>query len=191
MSRTKTEQVAQNGTELSDEQIEEVVKKKQKRPKRSEQLQVHTEPGDNTKYLSHSLHMWDWTRPDMTDNNAVSERIQQYFQLCADDDMKPSVEGIAVAFSTDRKQMWRWANGVECGNIPEDVSHTIKKAYTILNLQMTDYMQNNRVNPVAGIFLMKNNMGYEDKTETIVVPGSPIGDQKAQKELEEYVIDAE
>lgn len=165
-----------------DDAVKEVVK--QKRPKRSEQMQVHTEPGDNTKYLTHSLHMWDWQKPDMTDNAAVSERIQQYFQLCADDDMKPSVEGMAVAFGTDRKTLWRWANGV-VKSIPEEVSHTIKKAYAILNLQMADYMQNGKINPVAGIFLMKNNMAYSDTTEVVLTPNSPLGETVPAEQLAE------
>ena len=35
---------------------------------------------------------------------------------------------------------------------------------------MNDYMQNGKINPVSGIFLMKNNLGYTDKQEVIVTP---------------------
>jgi len=31
-------------------------------------------------------------------------------------------------------------------------------------------MQNGKVNPVSGIFLMKNNFGYQDKTEIAIEP---------------------
>ena len=56
-----------------------------------------------------------------------------------------------------------------------------------------DYMQNGKINPVSGIFLMKNNMGYEDKTEMVVTPNQPLGDQKQPEQLEEYLntIDSE
>ena len=33
-----------------------------------------------------------------------------------------------------------------------------------------NYMQNGKVNPVAGIFLGKNNYGYQDTTEYVLTP---------------------
>ena len=41
--------------------------------------------------------------------------------------------------------------------------------------------------------MMKNNMGYEDKTEMVVTPNNPLGQQAEQGKLEEYmnVVDAE
>ena len=33
-----------------------------------------------------------------------------------------------------------------------------------------NYMQNGKINPVSGIFLGKNNYGYQDKTEYVVTP---------------------
>ena len=162
---------------------------KQRRPNKSEALRVHAAPGENSKYLTHSLHMWDWERPDMADPAAVKERIQKYFQLCANDDMKPSVEGLAVAFCVDRRSVIRWANGEVRGVPPESVAE-LKRAYTVLNLQMADYMQDGRIHPVSGIFLMKNNMGYTDQTEVVLTPNNPVGDATDQAQLEaDYIID--
>ena len=69
-----------------------------KRPDKSRDMSVQTEPGDNRKYLEHSLKMWDWPSVDMKEPEQVKERIGMYFKLCADDDMKPSVAGLALAF---------------------------------------------------------------------------------------------
>ena len=33
-----------------------------------------------------------------------------------------------------------------------------------------NYSQNGKINPVMGIFLGKNNYGYQDKTEYVVTP---------------------
>ena len=41
---------------------DEIVKKRT-RPDRKEAMSVHTEPGDNRKYLQHSMVMLDW--PDV------------------------------------------------------------------------------------------------------------------------------
>ena len=73
-----------------------------KRPDSTAQLQ----PGDNRKYLTHDLRMWDWPDVDMKKPEQVKERIGQYFQICAEDDMKPSVAGMALAFGIDRKTLW-------------------------------------------------------------------------------------
>ena len=66
----------------------------------------------------------------------------------------------------------------------------IKKAYQILNMQMENYMQNGKINPVAGIFLMKNNMDYQDKSEVVLTPNNPLGDQRTPEELQQQYIEA-
>jgi hypothetical protein len=35
-----------------------------------------------------------------------------------------------------------------------------------------DYMMNGKINPVSGIFLGKNNFGYQDKQEYVVTPNT-------------------
>lgn len=160
------------------------------RPGRSELCSVQTDPGDNRKYLEHSLKMWEWPSVDTNEPEQVEERILQYFQLCAEDDMKPSVAGLAMAFGVHRKTIWAWATGVDSKTLPTLSRDLIKKAYQILNMQMENYMQNGKINPVAGIFLMKNNMDYQDKSEVVLTPNSPLGDQKTPEELQQQYIEA-
>lgn len=163
-----------NDQPIDNDTLTDIVK--HRRPKRSENLQVHTDPGDNTKYISNAMLMWDWERPDMSSVDAVQKRIEDYFNLCAANDNKPSVAGMAFAFGIDRKTLWKWVNGIDSQFISEPVRDTIKKAYKVLNILMEDYMQNGKINPVSGIFLMKNNMGYADQTEIVVTPNNPLGD---------------
>lgn len=165
-------------------------KPKQKRPRKSEQMSVHADAGDNTKYLANALSMWDWQKPDMTDPVAVGDRIKEYFQLCINDDMKPSVEGLAFAFSVSRRTLWAWANNVDSPRMPEEVRSLIKRAYEVLTVQMANYMQNGKINPVAGIFLMKNNMDYEDKKEITLAPANPLGDETPPEDLRRKYLDA-
>lgn len=172
---------------MKNEQLQEVGEQvaKQKRPKRSEQLQVHTEPGDNTRYLQHSLTIANLPSIDIKDAAQIETRVFEYFQLCAADDMKPSVAGLALAVGVDRKTIWQWATAEK-----SDRSNAVKKAYRMLDLQMTDYMQNGKINPVSGIFLMKNNFGYTDKQEVVVTPNNPLGDGTATEEIEQRYIES-
>ena len=55
----------------------------------------------------------------------------------------------------------------------------------LLDLQMVDYMQNGKINPVSGIFLMKNNFGYADKQEVVVTPQNPLGEVGDIKQIED------
>lgn len=155
-----------------------------KRPDRTTAMSVQTEPGDNRKYLQHTMRMWNWPEVDMREPEQVAERIEQYFGICIEDDMKPSVAGLACAFGVDRKTIWAWANGVDSKTLPTESRNLIKKAYQNLNAQMENYMQNGKINPVAGIFLMKNNMGYVDKQEMVLTPNQQLGDQVSPEDLQ-------
>ena len=149
-------------------------------------------PGDNKKYLEHSLAMMDWKKPDMRDAEAVQQRVIDYFQLCAKNDMKPTFAGMALAFGVDRRTMWKWCNDVPGGrHLAPEIRETLKKGQQILNAQMEDYMQNGKINPVSGIFLMKNNMGYTDQQEVVLRPDSPLGEKADPEALKrKYLEDA-
>lgn len=149
------------------------------RPDRS----VQTEPGDNTKYIGFALILHNLPPVDMANNEEVAQRVNDYFQLCADHDMKPGMAGLALALGKERYTIARYRDGQLGKN--EEVRATLKKASEILDLMMESYMQNGKINPVSGIFLMKNNLGYVDKQEITVTPQSPLGDTKDTKALEE------
>lgn len=150
---------------------------------------VQAEPGDNRKYLEHNLKMWNWPQVDMKKPENVLERVTLYFQTCADDDMKPSVAGLALAFGIDRRTLWKWINGIQSDFVASESRVALKKAYIILNAQMENYMQNGKINPVAGIFLMKNNMGYQDKQEVVVTPTQQLGEQIPAETLEKKYLE--
>ena len=155
-----------------------------KRPDRTDAMTPKTEPGDNRRYLAHSMAMFDWLDVDMKEPEQVRERIGQYLDLCAKDDMKPSVAGLALAFGVDRKTIWAWANGVDSAYLPTESRNFIKKVYQLLNAQMEDYAQNGKINPVAAIFLMKNHFGYVDKQEMVLTPNQQLGDQVSPEDLQ-------
>lgn len=144
-------------------------KKKRSRPDRKEAMTPHLEPGDAGKFLSNSMQVAALPSIDTNNANEVANRINEYFNISIANDVKPSVAGLALALHTERQTLWRWINGIE-SNKPQEVRDTIKRAMAVLNLQMEDYMQNGKINPVSGIFLMKNNMGYQDKQEVVVTP---------------------
>ena len=159
---------------MDDKSLTEIGEKvvKQKRPKRSEQMQVQTEPGDNAKYLMVSMKLMELPDIDLKDVEQVRKRLSEYFQIHADNDLKPTVAGMGLALNgMDRRRLWEIRTGNDKAyDLPTAVSDTIKKAYKLMENLWENYMQNGKINPVSGIFLGKNNFGYQDKTEYVVTP---------------------
>lgn len=173
--------------ELTELGKEVVTKKKQKRPEKSKQMSVQTNPGDNTKYLNHNLQIASLPSINTADEKQVEKRIFEYFQICADNDMKPSMAGMALAVGVRRETLWHWSTG---DTRSDTHFNLIKKAVQMLDAQMVDYMQNGKIHPVSGIFLMKNSFGYKDQQEVVVTPNNPLGEMKDTAEMRERYLES-
>lgn len=173
---------------MREAEVIEQVKKKRTRPDRTEALSVHTEPGEMSEMIRNAMVLSNLPEIDTNDAEQMSQRVGEYFEICEARDMKPSVSGLALAIGTDRRRLWEWVNVP--GAKPRAVTDTIKKAYQILNFAIEEYMQNGKINPVSGIFLMKNNFGYQDKSEVVLTPNNPLGETIDKRTLEEKYLDA-
>jgi hypothetical protein len=130
---------------------------------------LDTEPGDNTKFLSHALIVSNMEPIDHTDAQQVERRIGEYFQLCAINDVKPTSAGFCMAIGVSKQTIANWRNGVYRVDTHQAV---ILKGYDILDALWQDYMMNGKINPVSGIFLGKNLFGYQDKQDLVVTPNT-------------------
>lgn len=55
---------------------------------------------------------------------------------------------------------------------------------------MEAYMTNGKINPVSGIFLLKNNHGYTDKQEIEVKAVNTLGEEGNKEEIAQRYLDA-
>lgn len=171
-----------------EEAAKKVVKQKRYSPPRPEQT-VQLSEGDNSRYIQNSLRIARLPKIDIRNNEQVSARIYEYFDICAESNMKPSVAGMALALGVDRRRLWEIRTGANGSDF--EIQDTLKRAVQILDVQMNDYMQNGKINPVSGIFLMKNNFGYSNKQEITVTAQNPLGEEeKDTKQLEEQYLDS-
>lgn len=130
--------------------------------------QLDTEPGDNSKYLRHALTTLNMPPIDISDAKQVEERLFWYFGHCADNDMKPTVNGMCNALGIHRDTLHTWRTGEHRAGSHQEV---VLKAYRLLEELWEDYMMNGKINPVSGIFLSKNLfIGYSDKQEFVLTP---------------------
>jgi hypothetical protein len=160
-----------------DDVVKEIVKKK---PRGGNNIltdaALNVQPGDNSKYILVTMQLMSMPDIDLHDPEQVQERLAEYFRIHAENDMKPTVAGMGLALNgMDRRRLWEIKTGnyhtsKELSDLPTATTDVIKRAYKFMETMWENYMQNGKINPVSGIFLGKNNFGYQDKTEYVVTP---------------------
>lgn len=130
---------------------------------------VDVEAGDNSRFLRHALATMSMPPIDISDVKQVEERLQWYYNHCFESDMKPTVSGFCNALGITRQTLLNWKTGTYRADSHQTV---ILNAYKLLEELWEHYMQNGKINPVSGIFLGKNNFGYQDKQDLVVTPNT-------------------
>lgn len=135
------------------------------------------EPGDNTKIMQVNMAIFNMKNIDLEDVEAVENRLNEFLMLYAQADLKPTVAGMALCLNgMRRQQLWAIVNDQPTGGagykhtLPPEVADSIKKSYFLMENMWENYMNSGKINPVSGIFLGKNNFGYQDKTEYVLTP---------------------
>lgn len=165
---------------------EEIVVK-QKRPKRSELMKPQLEKGEVGQYIRHAMESFNLPPIDISDIEQVKGRCEWYFNRCMDDDIRPSVAGLSNAIGITRKTFHSWCVESERSGTHMAYCNRVKN---LLSELMEDYMQNGKINPVSGIFLMKNNFDYQDKSEVVVTPNSDkLGEATSAEDLQKKYLE--
>lgn len=157
------------------------------------------EKGDNAKIMSINIALFNMQDIDMTDAQAVTDRLGEYFALYEQADLKPTVAGMAIALNgMSRQTLTAIAHDRVTGStgyksaLPPEVTAIIKKAYKMMENMWETYMNSGKINPVSGIFLGKNNYGYQDKTEYVLTPNTQNdSDYDAEDIRQRYLIDSD
>ena len=156
------------------------------------------EPGDNTKFLMVQMELFNMPNIDLENVEEVQQRLSDYFALYEQADMKPTVAGMALCLNGMSRQTLRAiAKDLPTGGagyktaLPPEVATSIKKAYDLMENLWEAYMNSGKINPVSGIFLGKNNFGYQDKTEYVLTPNTNTDNDYSADEIRERYIAAD
>jgi len=165
---------------ITQEVAQKVVKKKDGRDGRNLPTIDHLAgTGENTRFLDFILKAREMPKINRDDPEQVRERFNWYFNYCAENDMKPTVSGLASSIGVTRKALWKWKSGIDRPkNYP-----IIEEAYNRLEELWEMYMMNGKINPPNGIFLGKNHFDYKDVQDVVVTPNNPLGDAKSAEEI--------
>ena len=184
-------------TKKNDEVVTDIVKKKPRGIPVQQTLAPDTEPGDNAKYLALGRELFNLPTIDLREPEQVKDRLNEFFVIHENYDMKPTVAGMGMALGLDRRRLWEIRTGnfgtqKSLSELPTLSKDLIKKAYEYMEILWENYMQNGKINPVSGIFLGKNNFGYQDKTEYVVTPNvNTDSDYNADDIKKRYLTDSQ
>lgn len=148
--------------------------------------QVNAPPGENARRVRIMRELMSQPKVDIKDSDAVLDRYYWYLDKCEEWDDRPTVEGFALATGYSRMQLYRILHG-EVKGTPEAVCYALKRIWEALNHIMAQYMVDGHLNPVTAIFLLKNNFGYKDQTETIVTKKDPYESGNPEEIARKYL----
>ena len=177
----------ENDSGLDNGTVSTVVKKKQVRPNSSENRKIHVPPGVMSKMIAHAVTLQKMGKVDMTNPEAVEKRVDEYLTYCIENDMKPTVESMALAFCTSRTQLWKWKEGVECSNVPDASRQALRRGYDLMNQLLTQCLVDGAINPISAFFLLKNNHNYKDQTEVVVTATNPYSESGSADVRGKYI----
>lgn len=86
----------------------------------------------------------------------IKKRLDDYFGICAENGIIPTVEAMGLIFGISRQTIWKWQKSdCEAGRI-------VERAKEVINAMIATATINGKVNPVYSIWLQKNHFGYSD-----------------------------
>lgn len=86
----------------------------------------------------------------------IDKRLDDYFKVCSDNAIIPTVEAMELVLGVSRQSMWKWQQqDCEAGQI-------VGRAKAVINTLIATATIQGKCNPVYSIWLQKNHYGYSD-----------------------------
>lgn len=123
----------------------------------------------------------------------LQERLDNYFNYCKDNSLKPGIESMALACDIDRRTFWTWCQGAR----GEEIKDICIRARQVLTSFIETSMYYGKINPAAAIFSLKNIAQWQDSVtiETVTQNNNsgtaadlPIWDENGNKIIGELPI---
>lgn len=130
----------------------------------------------NKIILAHIRKIQKITKPSVQFPSTIERACEQYFDLCENDGVKPSVAGLSLALGVSRSTLLTWVRG----EVSIESADTIQHYFNLLEVFDETALKDNRTNAVAGIFLGKNNYDYKDQVEVKRIDEREISNEEIE-----------
>lgn len=130
---------------------------------------AYRKDGDNTKYLNFLADMMLLPKIDLytCTPEDVDEHIKRYLEVTANHDQRVSFANFALSLKISVAQLHNHIN--KKTRVSDAVHDRLMLIYSLLTASLEDGMISGSANTVASIFLAKNNFGYKDQTEQLII----------------------
>ncbi len=96
----------------------------------------------------------------------LTNRIDEYFQHCIQNNSRPGIESLCLALSTTRQSFWNWCNGT--GHKSKEWQHQCLLARQVIVSFLESASLSGKLNPATSIFLLKNWASYSDNNNIAI-----------------------
>ena len=124
------------------------------------------------KLLSETLVAYK--QPKVKSDEELTQRISDYFDMCAETGQIPTVEEMALSTGYSASTVWDWENGRNKG-FSEETSEVIKKAKSFMQTFDAKLVTTGALNFLTYCFRAKNYYGMVEKSEVVLTPSNPLG----------------
>ena len=136
----------------------------------------------NSTYLYHSARIADLPRCNLLSAPDIEKRSLEYFKACSDDGIRPSLTGYALALGTTVKGL---QNLFSDRRLSDECINALGKGAAKVEDVIISMMLDTRIQPVTGLFILKNHFGYKDASDVNINTIRKSGDSP-QELAEKY-----
>ena len=139
-----------------------------------------------SKLLGEVLH--EYKKPRVKDDEELAQRLNDYFQYCAENGQIPTVEEMVMSTGYSWTTFWEWETGKKRGFSPE-TAEIIKKSKDFMRTFDAKLVISGKLNFLAYCFRSKNYYGLTDKQEVVLTPNNPMGSAESDRALMDRYLD--
>ena len=169
-----------------DKHIVSVVKEKRLYDPGADEVSPGNILATRSRYIADVRDLMHFPKIDTSDPVQVDKRVDEYLDFCMERDAMPTLSGAALAIGVTRETLWTWENGKYRTSGHSDA---VKKVRIAIEDAMTRMLMEGKMNPAAGIFMLKNWYGYKDNVDINVTPNTTLADQLPPERIEAQLKD--
>lgn len=116
----------------------------------------------NIRHIDHTMSLALMQPLEVWDAEHIGQRTMEYLDKCKTDGVRVNLSSYALSLGTTPDGL----NEMMCDKSRSQESrNAIQKGVAMVEAVMIEMMMEQRINPVTGIFLLKNHFGYKDQSE--------------------------
>ena len=116
----------------------------------------------NIRHIDHVVGVATLPPLEIWDAESIGRRTMEYLERCKVDGCRVSLSDYALSLGTTPDGLNDIVNDKRK---TDEVRSAILKGISMVEAIMIEMMMEQRINPVTGIFLLKNHFGYKDQSE--------------------------